>query len=409
MRILVSAYACEPGQGSEPGVGWNWARELAREHDVWVLTRANNREQIEAAVVAHPDPRLRFLYLDLPPWIRRWKRGQRGIHAYAYAWQLAARRVVRDAHRSYRFDLVHHVTFASAFIPARTWLSDVPFVWGPVGGGIRVPWRLVPEGGPRAVLYETLRAARRFVSRYGDPLVRSTWRHADLILVQNAETLSWLPRKHRGKARLHPNAGIDASEIRASPRGHDDSLVAIAAGRLVHLKAFSLAIRALAKLRDPRIRLIVAGDGPERARLERLVERLALSERVEFLGQIPNQQLLERFAGADVLLFPSLHEECGFVVVEAMARGAVPIVLDIGGPAALVGSAGHLVPARGRSRLEVIDGLADALSSTRDPVARARLSGAAVERARSFSWSTKPAALDTQLFGYLEIATGVTR
>ena len=50
MKILVSAYACEPGKGSEPGAGWLWARAAARRHEVWVLTRANNREAIEAAL-----------------------------------------------------------------------------------------------------------------------------------------------------------------------------------------------------------------------------------------------------------------------------------------------------------------------------------------------------------------------
>ena len=49
MKILLSAYACEPNKGSEPGVGWHWALELGYlGHDVWVLTRANNRPAIEA-------------------------------------------------------------------------------------------------------------------------------------------------------------------------------------------------------------------------------------------------------------------------------------------------------------------------------------------------------------------------
>jgi hypothetical protein len=38
MKILISAYSCEPGMGSEPGVGWNIAREVAKYHEVWVLT-----------------------------------------------------------------------------------------------------------------------------------------------------------------------------------------------------------------------------------------------------------------------------------------------------------------------------------------------------------------------------------
>ena len=84
MRILLSAYACEPGKGSEPGVGWHWALETARlGHEVWVLTRANNRSAIEAALAQRPPMHnLRFCYYDLPAWARWWKKGRRGIRLY---------------------------------------------------------------------------------------------------------------------------------------------------------------------------------------------------------------------------------------------------------------------------------------------------------------------------------------
>ena len=46
MKALISAYACEPGRGSEPGVGWNVVRELSARHELWVLTRANHAAAI---------------------------------------------------------------------------------------------------------------------------------------------------------------------------------------------------------------------------------------------------------------------------------------------------------------------------------------------------------------------------
>ena len=68
-RILLSAYACEPGRGSEPGVGWGWATELAElGHEVWVLTRADNRMTIARNPPVDPlNPR--FIYYDLPSWL----------------------------------------------------------------------------------------------------------------------------------------------------------------------------------------------------------------------------------------------------------------------------------------------------------------------------------------------------
>ena len=44
LKIFISAYACEPEKGSEPGIGWNVVNELAKYHEVHVLTRANNQD-----------------------------------------------------------------------------------------------------------------------------------------------------------------------------------------------------------------------------------------------------------------------------------------------------------------------------------------------------------------------------
>ena len=90
MKLLISAYACEPGLGSEPGVGWNCVRQAARFHEVWVLTRKNNREPIENALKTVPLENVHFAYFDLPRWARFWKRGTRGLHLYYYLWQIGA-------------------------------------------------------------------------------------------------------------------------------------------------------------------------------------------------------------------------------------------------------------------------------------------------------------------------------
>ena len=63
LKVLISAYACESGKGSESGVGWNMVSEMAKYHDIWVMTRANNRPVIEAEQAKNPvlGPELRLL------------------------------------------------------------------------------------------------------------------------------------------------------------------------------------------------------------------------------------------------------------------------------------------------------------------------------------------------------------
>lgn len=77
MKVLLSAYACEPNRGSEQGVGWGWAIELSKSNEVWVLTRDRNQERIEKYLHSHPEyqlPSLHFIYVGVPKILTFWKK-----------------------------------------------------------------------------------------------------------------------------------------------------------------------------------------------------------------------------------------------------------------------------------------------------------------------------------------------
>src|SRR5919204_5478748 len=195
LRILAFAYACAPREGSEPGVGWAWARMLAHLGHVWVITRENNRTAIEERLPSVPEhDRLQFVYVDLPSWARFWKRGQRGIRTYYLLWQAAALWRARRLSQTTRFDLAWHLTLANAWLGSLAPLVAGRFVYGPVGGGVAPPWRLLRVLGWRGGAHEVLRAGARLLGRLASRLALRAWRRADLIRVQNPETLAWLPR-----------------------------------------------------------------------------------------------------------------------------------------------------------------------------------------------------------------------
>jgi len=338
LRILAVAYACEPDRGSEPGAGWSWARILARVGETWVITRANNRAAIDAALPELPErDRLHFVYVDLPPSARRWKRGRRGIHLYYLLWQLAALRAGRRLQRELGFDLVWHLTLANVWFGSVAPLVGPPTVYGPVGGGARVPWRLLPTLGVRGVGTEAVRTSVELIGRYANPLARLAWRRSRLILVQNRETLAWLPRRHRARAEILQNVVLDLPPAPRRPRPAGPP-TAVYAGELVPLKGVALALRALAQL--PEWRLLVAGSGADEARLRRLAGRLGLDGRVSFVGWLPRDRLLRLLRDdADVFVFPSLRDQAPWAVAEARALGLPVVCVDVGGPPLLGGRA----------------------------------------------------------------------
>lgn len=365
LRILMSAYACEPGKGSEPGFGWDWARQAARFHDVWVITRARNRAAIEQALAREPMPRARFVYFDLPRWARFWKKGRRGVHVYYYLWQIGIYFIAARLHKTHAFDLVQHVTVASYWKPSFLFLLPAPFVWGPLGGGESAPRHFRRLFGFRAELYELLRDLARAAGSL-DPFVRLTAARAQVAFGLTPETAGRLTRLGSRNVSVLCRTSLPADEIAALGRiairtGRPFRVVSI--GRLLHWKGFSLGMEAFATFHReiPNGEYWFIGDGPERRSLERLAARLGVAERVKFLGSLSRSETLTTIAECDALLHPSLHDSFGWVCIEAMAAGRPVLCLDLSGPAMIVSDeAGIRVPAL--SPRQAVEGLALALT-----------------------------------------------
>jgi glycosyltransferase involved in cell wall biosynthesis len=334
MKVLVSAFTCGPSGGSEPGQGWAWTLAAARENEVWVLTRFIPADRLEQVIAEQAATNLTVVYIDPPPWIRRWFRGGFGLRMSYLVWQRQAAKVARQLHGEIGFDLVHHLTFANVWLPAGASVVNAPFVLGPVGGGPRVTLRMWPELGVRGAVMESIRIAGQMVSRL-NPVVRRGWRRAKIILVQNRETLDALPRRYRHKCRIRQNAVIAAISAPAISHAARKAApaqsrhVAMYAGRLVAWKGPGLAVRAIAALSD--WDLVIVGSGPELQRLRRLVRDLRLDERVEFVGWLPQQDLQLVLAGADVVVVPSLRDDGPNIVAEAQALGRPVAGFDEGG------------------------------------------------------------------------------
>ncbi len=363
MKILLSAYACEPGKGSEPGVGWNVARAVAAEHEVWVLTRANNCPAIEAALARNPQPGLHFAYYDLPPRLRGWKHGQRGVHLYYLLWQVGAAAVARELHARVGFDVAHHVTFVNYYWPTAVDGLGVPFLWGPVGGGESAPRNFWPGLGARGAAFEAVRELNRWLAEC-NPQVRAAARHAGLALATTPETAARLRRLGAREVRMFPESGLPGDEIAALgsiPQPPERPFRFLSLGRVLAWKGFHLGLEAFARSGLKEAEYWIVGDGPERGRLERLAERLGVAGRVRFWGWLAREQALQVLGQCHVLVHPSLHDSGGWVCLEAMAAGRPVLCLNLGGPAMQVSEeTGIRVP--GLSPQQAMAGLAEGMA-----------------------------------------------
>ncbi len=407
MKVLVSAYACEPNKGSEPGVGWNIANAIAQEHEVWVLTTATHQRGIEAELSKGVASKLHWIYLDPLGWVYDWETGGKGIqwdvHLHHYLWQIAAYFKVKTLHETIGFDLIHHATYGRYSAPSFLSFLPIPFIWGPVGGGESAPLSFWKDFNFKGKLYEFLRQGARFSGEL-DPFVHLTARNSAIGLACTPETGARM--KAIGVKRLEwvsGQTGISAAELaqfeqlkaasfsNQTPQSIADRPVRfLSLGRLIHWKGFHLGVRAFVEADLPNAEYWIAGTGAEESRLKSIVDQAGWGDRVKFLGALPRTEALEVMAQCDVLVHPSLHDFSPTVCLEAMAAGLPVICLDLGGPSRqITDETGIRVKAV--TPIATVTGLAQAMTTlSQDPEMRSRFGSAGQRRVReSYLWETR--------------------
>jgi len=362
MKILISAIACSPYGGSELYFGWSAVKALARDHEVWVLTTARYQADIEDAVGKGFLPgRVRFVYAGP---FKNWHPNP--LRARIQSWQeyltfsKSILGVARELHLREKFDLVHHVTYATWRVQSELWQLGIPFVFGPIGGGEKFPLRFIPAVSPVAGAFEITRMVSNLKSRF-TPSVVSCLRRASQVLVANAETehlVKQIRKSAEGVTLLSPafysNEQIKQFTCNFSEKNIHGKLRFFAGGNLEGRKGVALALKALARAKALGVRFTfrLGGHGPEAGTLRSLSQRLGLSEEVIFGESLRGETYFKELQQTHVFLLPSLRESAGLTMMEAMLAGCVPVVADCGGPGKIVtADCGFKVPVRSPAKM----------------------------------------------------------
>jgi glycosyltransferase involved in cell wall biosynthesis len=205
-------------------------------------------------------------------------------------------------------------------------------------------------------------------------VVRHLLLNADRLVAQSTNTAENARRIYSvGRAIEIIPLGIDPPTLEEPDRralGIDDHRLVIATlGRLIPRKALDDLLHVVAALNEPRVLLIVMGQGPQRAELEALARRLAITDRVRFTGRVDEEEKWRYLAAADLYASTSLHEGFGIVFLEAFHCGLPVVTYDRGGQTDFVedGACGALIPFGDRTKfVRAVRRLLE------DPEARAR-------------------------------------
>jgi glycosyltransferase involved in cell wall biosynthesis len=372
MKVLLVSHAFGPGRGSEPGLGWNWAWYLSREHEIWALAHPEFRADVESWLTRRPNRNLHIVWLKATDWDPT--KGQAGVAWHYLRWLKRAEQLGRTLHAVNNFDLVHHVSLNTISAPVGWWKLGIPSVWGPVGGAQACPTELLGLFG-QARWLEWVRALRLRALRHYPPFRASVAKCA-AVLATNHETVRFLQSAGARHVPLFWDSGVVDETLpeRPAPRTPSPVVRILWASRFLKRKALPLALEAVARIqRAVPLKLVIAGGGAEAERWKAMAASLRLGDRVEFLGELGPDGMRDQFRKADVFLFTSVRDSCASVVLEAMTYALPVVTLDIHGVGAYMPDAAGIKVAAG-SRTATVRALASALDTlAADPGLRYRI------------------------------------
>lgn len=404
LKILVSAYAISPYQGSEPGVGWGFVSELSKYHDLWVIVEEEKfREDIEKFLRINPNQleSVHFFFIHKQRNRRLRKLWPPSYYWYYRRWHQDAYHLAIKLHREVNFDLTHQLTMVGFREPGYLWKMSIPFVWGPVGGMGFFPWRFLPKMGVYGALYYL---GYNFFN----------WVHVNLLsrcrqAAQKAASgsanglIAATPENREGAEKYWKCSSIVLPEV-GLPREPSQKILERLAGEPLRLvwvgqhtpgKALNIALQALSNVStDTKWELNVLGRGSQTSIWQHLAKKLRIDSCCHFHGWLPREHALEVMQKAHGMIISSLRDLTSSVTVEALALGLPIICLDHCGFAEVVDeTCGIKIPVTTSS--EAIAAMARAIEQlAHDENKRQSLARGALQRARQYSWEEKARVVD---------------
>ena len=358
MKILITAYASEPGAGSEYGVGWMVPTIMARynvRHEIYVLTRSRCKDKIIKALEDLQLPNLHFMFYDISKWCTypNEMHSGWGEQINYILWQLGAIRYVKKINKQIGFDIMHHLTFNQYRTPSPGFWLDIPFVMGPIGGAECIPDVFVQDLDERTRKKERIR--RKGVDLKVFEYLVSKKKNRKVILCSCGENLHRLQPCGNGcDFRLLPSIAYDLKDLDNILNGSSNGVKAfnvektkiddskafemMYAGKALDWKGVKFFLNA-AKLafsdaeakRDWCIKIIGVRFEEEQRNLKTWINQFGLEKHVELIPFVSRDELLRMMSRCSISVYPAFRDSGSMSVLEASALGCPTICLATGG------------------------------------------------------------------------------
>lgn len=392
LSILINAYACSPGMGSEPGMAWNWCVNLAKYCELHIITEGEFRDKIEAIAPTLPQgENMHFYYNPVSEEIRKmcWNQGDWRFYKYYKRWQWKTYLMAKRICHEHRIDVLHQLNMIGFREPGYLWkIKGVPLVWGPVDAKECFPVEYLDGAAWKTKIFMRLKNVITGWQLRNDRRVRRMVERSSVVISASSNSQYSFRKYFSIDSTLINETGCYTNGGIATGRKVKLTFDLLWVGKMDFRKQFGLAVRSVATAYHADLRLHVVGSG-EVSPYKKVAQELGVIDNCVWHGAVPHEEVQELMRQADLFFFTSVAEGTPHVVLEAISNKLPVLCFDTCGHGDSVrSSVGIKIPLTNpRQSVHDFAEKIEYLYNNRDVLKQ--MSDNCIERQRELSWDNK--------------------
>ena len=347
LKILINAYACSPGMGSEPGMAWNWVSNLAKFCELYIITEGEFRDRIEEVVpTLEQGKNMHFYYNPVSEEIRKmcWNQGDWRFYKYYKEWQWKTYLMAKDICKVEKMDVLHQLNMIGFREPGYLWKlsqeNGVPFVWGPVDAKDKFPVAYLDGASLKTKLFMRLKNFLTGIQLRYSGRVRAAAHQASVIFSVSSNSQRSF-KKYMGidSPLLNETGcymeestlmGKTDGEIENRPiedKNSKETFDVLWVGKMDFRKQLALALRSIAECAQPKMRLHIVGGGNAES-YHILTSELGIENQCVWHGAVSHEEVQNLMQESDMFFFTSVAEGTPHVVLESIGNHLPVVCFD---------------------------------------------------------------------------------
>ena len=334
IKILINAYACSPGMGSEPGMAWNWVSNLAKFCELYIITEGEFREKIEEVVpTLEQGKNMHFYYNPVSEEIRKmcWNQGDWRFYKYYREWQWKTYLMAKEICSSEHIDVLHQLNMIGFREPGYLWKlskeNGVPFVWGPVDAKDKFPVAYLDGASIKTKLFMRLKNFLTGIQLRYSGRVLKTARQASIIFSASSNSQRSFKKYMHIDSPLLNETGCYVQEHPITDKSQKETFDVLWVGKMDFRKQLSLALQTMAAIGDNKFRLHIVGGG-DSAFYQQMAEGLGIADQCVWHGAVSHDEVQKLMQASDIFFFTSVAEGTPHVVLEAIGNNLPMVCFD---------------------------------------------------------------------------------